>query len=111
MIAKKIPYLFLNLKHLEKKYNCECNRYSLKESSYYIEADTFADWYQFPRNYLQDTILYQTTNGTFRISSRYDEMLKLLYGDYMKTPKLSSRIQEVMHHYQRLEYFNNKGKK
>lgn len=104
----KIPAMFFSVKKLRKKYNELCQRYSIHESEICVEADSFADWYEIPREYLIKTELMDTDMGTFRVSSNYKELLTIWYKDYMSLPPIENRIGEVVRNTKRLIYFDKK---
>lgn len=56
-------------------------------------------------DYIWDSQLIKTDEGTFRISKSYEYLLQNKYGDYMKIPELQSRIDEVLMHYKWLSKY------
>lgn len=104
----KIPTMFLSVKKLRKRYHELCQIYSIHESEICVEADSFADWYEIPKEYLIKTELMDTKMGTFRVSSSYKELLTIWYKDYMSVPPLEKRIEEVVRNTKRLIYFDKK---
>lgn len=104
----KIPALFVSVKKLRSKYNELCQSYPISESDICVEADSFADWYEIPKEYLIKTELMDTQIGTFRVSSSYKELLTIWYRDYMSVPPIENRIREVVRNTKRLIYFDKK---
>ena len=104
----KIPALFVSVKKLRSKYNELCQSYPIPESDICVEADSFADWYEIPKEYLIKTELMDTKIGTFRVSSSYKELLTIWYRDYMSVPPIENRIREVVRNTKRLIYFDKK---
>ena len=104
----KIPALFVSVKKLRSKYNELCQSYPIPESDICVEADSFADWYEIPKEYLINTVLMETKIGTFRVSSNYKELLTIWYKDYMSMPPIEKRIEEVVRNTKRLVYFDKK---
>ena len=73
-----------------------------------ISADSCAVWREYPSEILWDIKLIATDFGEIRIPVHYDELLKLMYGNYMDIPPLENRIHEVMHNYHRIKSFLNR---
>ena len=55
----------------------------------------------------EETELFHTVDGTFRIPKQYAELLTLVYKDYMNIPDLDTRIREVMTHFNYLKFMEN----
>lgn len=98
IIKRKIPYLLVPMEKIESSYIEACERYNFCECSICVSADRFADWYEIPKEYLLSTKLIENENGVFRVSTKYDLLLRILYGDYEKIPPLNDRIKEVEEH-------------
>lgn len=103
LIIQKIPYLFISEERIQREYNAICNKYPARNSKLLVSADSFADWYEFDSETIYNTELITTEYGEFRIPKQYDELLKKMYGDYMKVPPLENRIKEMLFHYKRLK--------
>lgn len=106
----KLSSMFTSISELRNKYDILCNKYPINESEICIEADSFADWYEIPKEYLIETELINTNIGTFRISSNYRELLKIWYKDYLSIPPIEKRIEEVISNTGRLVYFDKNNK-
>ena len=92
---------------LKNEYEKLCKMYPIDEADYLVSADVFADWYEFPRSLFEETELFHTVDGTFRIPKQYAELLTLVYKDYMSIPDLDTRIHEVMTHFNYLKFMEN----
>ena len=103
LIKRKIPSLFFSSKYLNDEYFRLCSLYSSFTSSICIEADNFANDHEYPKGILWDTMLLKTSYGEIRIPEKYKEFLEQIYGDYLKIPKLESRISEMMYNYHRIK--------
>ena len=53
----------------------------------------------FKREYIDELIMHEFNGIEFPIPKKYDELLKFLYGDYMKLPPENERIG---HHYYKI---------
>lgn len=77
--------------------------YSLEEAECLISADRFADWYKFQPNLFDNMKIMTTRDGEFFVPKDYDEVLKQIYGNYMKIPPLETRLNEMLSHYKYLK--------
>lgn len=105
MYHKKLPHFLISKRTLAaefEEYKALCGRYSPYEATHCILADVFADWYLYPTAWMWDTTLMETSYGTVRIPTHYEEILKAQYGDYMQIPSLEARIGELMYRYNKL---------
>lgn len=101
---RKLKYLPISIKTISDEFHELCSRYDCYHSKNLMSIDEWLDRQILP-NKIWQTELIETTNGSFRIASCYDELLTTMYGDYHKIPPLSARIDEFTHAYQRLRYF------
>lgn len=92
---------------ISKKYEELCGRYSPQDSNFFISADSFAEWYLFPKELFRDTKLIKIETGTFRIPVDYKKMLEITYGEFDRIPPLKQRLEEMLFAYDRLKYFDN----
>lgn len=69
-----------------------------KNKDFLIEYDDFngGDGRLFPKNFFISEIQLPFENHPFYVTAKYDEVLKALYGDYMKLPP---KNEQVGHHY------------
>lgn len=104
LMLDKMKYSMKKTENLKNEYEKLCQMYPIDESDYLVSADVFADWYEFPRSLFEETELFHTVDGTFRIPKQYTELLTLVYKDYMNIPDLDTRIHEVMTHYNYLKF-------
>lgn len=107
LMLDKIKYSMKKTEDLKNEYEKLCQMYPIDKSDYLVSADVFADWYEFPRILFEETELFHTVDGTFRIPKQYAELLTLVYKDYMNIPDLDSRIREVMTHFNYLKFMEN----
>ena len=107
LMLDKMKYSMKKTEDLKNEYEKLCQMYPIDESDYLVSADVFADWYEFPRSLFEETELFHTVDGTFRIPKQYAELLTLVYKDYMSIPDLDTRIQEVMTHFNYLKFMEN----
>lgn len=107
LMLDKMKYSMKKTEDLKNEYEKLCQMYPIDKSDYLVSADVFADWYEFPRILFEETELFHTVDGTFRIPKLYAELLTLVYKDYMSIPDLDTRIREVMTHYNYLKFMEN----
>ena len=110
LLRKKLPAVFRSLSSIQREYEELCSRFSVNDSPFLVSADSYAEWYEFPGAWLRETELVSVEDRQYRIPSHYDELLRLIYGDYLTVPSLESRIREVMRSYARIAYFEGLGK-
>ena len=107
LMLDKMKYSMKKIEDLKNEYEKLCQMYPIDKSDYLVSADVFADWYEFPRILFEETELFHTVAGTFRIPKQYAELLTLVYKDYMNIPDLDTRIREVMTHFNYLKFMEN----
>ncbi len=107
LMLDKMKYSMKKIEDLKNEYEKLCQMYPIDKSDYLVSADVFADWYEFPRILFEETELFHTVDGTFRIPKQYAELLTLVYKDYMNIPDLDTRIREVMTHFNYLKFIEN----
>lgn len=107
LMLDKMKYSMKKIEDLKNEYEKLCQMYPIDKSDYLVSADVFADWYEFPRILFEETELFHTVDGTFRIPKQYAELLTLVYKDYMNIPDLDTRIREVMTHFNYLKFMEN----
>lgn len=107
LMLDKMKYSMKKIEDLKNEYEKLCQMYPIDKSDYLVSADVFADWYEFPRILFEETELFHTVDGTFRIPKQYAELLTLVYNDYMNIPDLDTRIREVMTHFNYLKFMEN----
>lgn len=107
LMLDKMKYSMKKIEDLKNEYEKLCQMYPIDKSDYLVSADVFADWYEFPRILFEETELFHTVDGTFRIPKQYAELLTLVYKDYMNIPDLDTRIREVMTHFNYLKFVEN----
>lgn len=107
LMLDKMKYSMKKIEDLKNEYEKLCQMYPIDKSDYLVSADVFADWYEFPRILFEETELFHTVDGTFRIPKQYAELLTLVYKDYMNIPDLDTRIREVMTHFNHLKFMEN----
>ena len=109
LIRRKMPALCYSIKKLDREYKDLCSKYKVRESEICVSADAYADWREYPSKILWETKVISTSFGEIRIPVHYDELLKLMYGEYMSIPMLDDRIREVMYNYNRIQYYSRKS--
>ena len=57
----------------------------------------------FEKDWLDDTIDVPYEDGEIKIPRKYDEYLRLQYGDYMTLPPVEKRVSQHYHYYVDLE--------
>lgn len=107
LMLDKMKYSMKKIEDLKNEYEKLCQMYPIDKSDYLVSADVFAGWYEFPRILFEETELFHTVDGTFRIPKQYAELLTLVYKDYMNIPDLDTRIREVMTHFNYLKFMEN----
>ena len=107
LMLDKMKYSMKKIEDLKNEYEKLCQMYPIDKSDYLVSADVFSDWYEFPRILFEETELFHTVDGTFRIPKQYAELLTLVYKDYMNIPDLDTRIREVMTHFNYLKFMEN----
>lgn len=99
MVFFKIKGIFLTRKKVIDEYTNISQLYSLEKSEKCCLADRFANWYEFPTEMFNNTILFTLNDGmAVRIPKNYDLLLKIQYGDYASVPNIEDRIKEVQEH-------------
>lgn len=91
-IFKFIGQFVRSYKNIEQ-FKKECLKYDIYSSEYLITADRFVFDYILKKEMLE-TIKIKIKNKEICIPKNYDSVLKEIYGDYMKIPSLSKRINE-----------------
>ncbi len=102
LIKRKLPGQFASLKKIEQAYDRACWKYPHEGAKVYVSLDVFKRVY--PAENLDNTILYTTSSGTYRVSKNYEDILRYRYGDYQKLFPLESRLNEMMRTYRMLKY-------
>lgn len=105
LIKKKVKaYLKYNRADFEK-YQQLWAKYPAKKAKAgcRLHSHTWHDPYYY--DYIWDSQLIKTNEGTFRISKSYEYLLQHIYGDYRKIPELQRRINEVLVHYKLLSKY------
>ncbi|WP_162011072.1 LicD family protein [Streptococcus sp. S784/96/1] len=102
MVLLKFRTMFISERSLRHKYESLVSKYNPKDSKYCITADTFADWYELPSEFLLETELIETSMGSFRVPVRRKELLKLFYEDYRKLYPVSDRLAELIKNHKKL---------
>ena len=108
LLKKKVPALLSTLSNIEKEYAELTLKYSSFNSSICVSADTYADWCEYPSDLLWDSKIVETDFGEIRIPIHFDELLKMMYGDYMSVPPIQQRIHEVLYNYHRIQFFDRR---
>ena len=103
--AYNLLFSIIPLSLISKKYYELCNEFPVSKAKVCITADLFADWYNIPTSLITETRLMTVDYGEVRIPNNYDEMLKIVYGDYMRIPELNNRLEEVIRHCNRFKCF------
>lgn len=109
LVKKKLPAVFISIKSIDKEYQELCSRYASRESAVCISADSYADWCEYPTDILWKTKLMTTDFGEIRIPVHYDELLKVIYGDYMSVPPIEKRMEEVLYNHHRIKFYNKRS--
>lgn len=109
LIWGRMLNLFKSVDAAYRQYDALCARYPVEGSAYCVSADSFADWYDFPTEYIRETELISTACGQFRIPVHYEELLNIMYKDYRKIPPLKNRLYEMAAHYERLTRFHKEN--
>lgn len=85
---------FLGIKKILNIYNKEVHKYNDSKTKYLI-----SNWPQYgmnkeimKREYFDDFMMIKFENVDAMITSKYDEMLKVAFGDYMTPPPLEKRV-------------------
>ena len=106
-LKRKLPVLFKSLAAIDKEYRSLCRQYPTEGATYCISADNYADWRDYPSKLMWKTKVVETSFGEIRVPVHYDELLRIMYGDYMKVPPIEERIKEVMYNYHRIITFTD----
>ena len=104
----RLKMLPVSLEDIEKEYHSLCTKYDFDSAAYCISADVFAADASFPATAIKTTLQYATSQGSYAIPTGHDEILRLLYKNYMQAFPLENRIQEMTGHYQTLKRFAKK---
>lgn len=109
LLKKKLPTILRPLASIQNEYEDLCRRYPIDGSTYLVSADSYAEWYEFPTAWLKETELAKAEGCQYRVPTHRDELLHLIYGDYMSVPPLEDRIREVIHSHSRITRFSCLG--
>ena len=107
LTAAKIAFSVFDIMKTDRKYDFLIHQYPVGESKYAVSANFNANPYRYPIKMLEETMLYTSDIGEFRIPKDYDAFLKMVYGNYMEYPPLESRIRQVMNACRRFKHFEN----
>lgn len=105
LLMNKLRYFFVPLKWVDAEHSKLCERYNIGNADILVEASTFSCDFDFPRAWLESTIIYCCSNGDYRVPENYEEVLTLLFGNYKSIPALETRIQAVLYNYGRFVSF------
>lgn len=106
LMKGKLKYLTVPLAKIDKQFRAMCEEYPLAQSK--TCAVIGDNKITMPTQLLWETMLYETSAGTFRITKNYEQILGLMYDDYKKIYPLESRLREMLGHYRRLIRFDKK---
>ena len=85
--------------HIWKGYQKLAIKYPINTAKLCCSADRFSSYYEFPTSMITDTVMLDTTNGSYRVPKDYPQILKIIYGDYASIPPLKNRIAEFRRHF------------
>ena len=98
-LLSKIPvsFVFSQLKRYEiKSSNSSCNRVrclAFPATGTLYKKNPISERYSMPKSWFTDRAEYEFEGKRLFSSRNYDEVLKYIYGDYMKLPSLKDREQ------------------
>ena len=102
LFRRKLPGQFHSMKQINKAFEDACWKYPHEGAKYYIHTDIHR--IEYPAEYLDNTTLYRTAMGEYRIPRAYEAILTYRYKNYMELAPLEKRINEMMSHYCSLHY-------
>ena len=102
LFKKKLPGQFVSMKKIQHAYDQACWKYPHENAKYYVSLDSFKRVY--PVENLENTMLFDSKSGTYRVSVNYEDVLQYRYGEYRELFPLESRLKEMMRSYRRLKY-------
>lgn len=108
LLMERLECITVSVDTLSKEFNELCTKYDYFSSKISLPTTGGASFRRFDTKKIWETSLIKTANGTFRIPNNYDEVLKSVYGDYMMTPDLKSRLKEMLSFYNTLQYYDGK---
>lgn len=93
------------LKLIHARYHQLCRRYNVEETGYYTCSAFFTEPFRFPKQLIDDVTKIKANGNEYYIPKEYDKLLTLVYGDYMKYPKMNLRLKEVFKSLNNINYF------
>ena len=106
--GKMFSHLF-SIEKIDEEYEILTHKYPIDQAERICTADVFARVTELPAEVLDESILFETREGVFRVPKKYTEFLNNRYGDYKQYMPIKDRINEVLHSYNYLENYNNKN--
>ena len=97
--------LFRTNDNILRSYYELVEKYPIDKNRKCCLADRFSEWYDFEGDIFDDTILFNSNIGEYRIPRQYDDLLKLQYGNYHSYPPLDKRLQEFKMHFNYLKQY------
>lgn len=99
----RLKYMFSSLQQLDEEYLSICNQNPVKDSVFCTTADRFGITYLYPTKEMWELIPREIDGFEYMIPSNYDEILRVVYGDYNSFPTLDKRINDVVYFQRQLE--------
>ena len=102
---KRLKFILCDENKWHGEYLDLCKKYSVYKVNKCVNANSNAGKYFIPCEYIRETKLIEVNNTQLRVPVRYEELLTLLFKDYMSVPALDIRIAEVLKHYKKLKRY------
>ena len=104
LLLRKIRARKVDLSEEARAFDTLCMKYPIGTTGFCITADRFADWYDFSDSMLE-TADCEIDGHTFSIPQNYDNVLRMVYGEYQKTPKFEDCVKEFETHFRNIEKY------
>lgn len=104
LLLYKIRYCFVSLDKIHEEYVRICNNNPALSSVYCTTADKFGKKYIYPSREMWELESIVIDGNEYYIPSNAEDILTIIYGDYMKIPSLEARLHEMMMFYKELKH-------
>ena len=105
LFCGKLACAFFSVEKINNEYELLSHRYPIKQSKKMCTANVHAMVNEWPTEVLDESILLNTREGLFRVPKRYEEFLRIRYGNYRSYLPIADRIKEVLDSYNYLENY------
>ena len=104
-----MTFLFVSVDSIHNEYVKICTERPAMKSVYCTTADKFGLKYLYPSKEMWDLSTMIIDNQEYYVPSNAEDILDIIYGDYMTVPPLESRLKEMMMFYKELKHAKTEG--